>query len=91
MRINRIRLEFKGLQHFMKHLRQSVLIESDWNLKTNRTIENALALIVLIESDWNLKSCYQSEHKQHNLQVLIESDWNLKPYRPFGRLCPYRY
>ena len=33
-----------------------VLIESDWNLKTNSLILSTIFIFVLIESDWNLKS-----------------------------------
>ena len=56
----------------------SVLIESDWNLKNIRYSEPvSSAKVVLIESDWNLKileSCDNSKWRR----VLIESDWNLK-------------
>ena len=32
-----------------------VLIESDWNLKTNTSLVVSSIVSVLIESDWNLK------------------------------------
>ena len=33
----------------------SVLIESDWNLKRDKTATLTYTIKVLIESDWNLK------------------------------------
>ena len=37
-------------------MRQKVLIESDWNLKSATIEKRAEYARVLIESDWNLKS-----------------------------------
>ena len=55
----------------------SVLIESDWNLKTLLQPLSHATLTVLIESDWNLKlNDRSSKNRRHD--VLIESDWNLK-------------
>ena len=53
--INRIRLEFKVLRHFIKFFVNHVLIESDWNLKDTDSLRGIGAILVLIESDWNLK------------------------------------
>ena len=54
--INRIRLEFKGVCASVKpDFTGTVLIESDWNLKSNQEIRKLGLLLVLIESDWNLK------------------------------------
>ena len=55
--INRIRLEFKVITtENVVYSTQSVLIESDWNLKKNHGYYNSvLPEKVLIESDWNLK------------------------------------
>ena len=56
LRINRIRLEFKAVSVSAKSADAiSVLIESDWNLKTFLNQYLIPALNVLIESDWNLK------------------------------------
>ena len=54
-----------------------VLIESDWNLKTNGGKRTTARLLVLIESDWNLKT-NGGKRTTARLLVLIESDWNLK-------------
>ena len=75
--INRIRLEFKENHRGYHFGMDSVLIESDWNLK--QIVINIAEIIneVLIESDWNLKIDLQSSNVGQNT-VLIESDWNLK-------------
>ena len=54
-----------------------VLIESDWNLKSEWTITVSFVVRVLIESDWNLKF-YRLVMFRIISFVLIESDWNLK-------------
>ena len=55
-RINRIRLEFKGMRRTAGRNVNGVLIESDWNLKLFSLYEIGWPVIsVLIESDWNLK------------------------------------
>ena len=54
--INRIRLEFKVYRHRKQNISaNSVLIESDWNLKHVNQNTGIDLGIVLIESDWNLK------------------------------------
>ena len=56
LRINRIRLEFKGMRRTAGRNVNGVLIESDWNLKLFSLYEIGWPVIsVLIESDWNLK------------------------------------
>ena len=55
-RINRIRLEFKGLTDIQSGTRCIVLIESDWNLKLYQYRDQIEVVEVLIESDWNLKA-----------------------------------
>ena len=63
----------------MGHLyNQSVLIESDWNLKITYLRQKYLLLYVLIESDWNLKRQTGGCILISACLVLIESDWNLK-------------
>ena len=75
--INRIRLEFKGVQKSMKTRQVEVLIESDWNLKDISPDSSPRLHGVLIESYWNLKLSILQ--KALNLiPVLIESDWNLR-------------
>ena len=37
-----------------------VLIESDWNLKTERRKIILQRIVVLIESDWNLKQVFKN-------------------------------
>ena len=58
---------------------QSVLIESDWNLKTTGKKGVIYLIAVLIESDWNLKKDMRDKMPD-DFSVLIESDWNLKFY-----------
>ena len=53
--INRIRLEFKATQAYQRAFLFFVLIESDWNLKIDKTKMAFTTASVLIESDWNLK------------------------------------
>ena len=53
--INRIRLEFKVTLNLSGNAFPSVLIESDWNLKTKPFYTGVNVRLVLIESDWNLK------------------------------------
>ena len=54
--INRIRLEFKEDHScFLATKTARVLIESDWNLKSDDLTMNVAFSSVLIESDWNLK------------------------------------
>ena len=55
----------------------SVLIESDWNLKTFVWNKVTNQNEVLIESDWNLKTTGGNKMRKQII-VLIESDWNLK-------------
>ena len=57
--INRIRLEFKASDKSKGQMAFTVLIESDWNLKSIVTLPPLLTGIVLIESDWNLKETYK--------------------------------
>ena len=53
--INRIRLEFKEYTMCGFDVPYSVLIESDWNLKSSVPGGYSSSNSVLIESDWNLK------------------------------------
>ena len=53
--INRIRLEFKDYPNICYNIIITVLIESDWNLKSDDLTMNVAFSSVLIESDWNLK------------------------------------
>ena len=53
--INRIRLEFKGGRGQAVERTETVLIESDWNLKATKDVKDMWLPVVLIESDWNLK------------------------------------
>ena len=53
--INRIRLEFKESIKCLKNIEKTVLIESDWNLKSFTLPSWSVFSVVLIESDWNLK------------------------------------
>ena len=76
-RINRIRLEFKDVYLFNSYEGDTVLIESDWNLKNPPVGLKTMEGFVLIESDWNLKLIIDG-FAQLLLPVLIESDWNLK-------------
>ena len=55
IRINRIRLEFKGDAGNQLRTSKGVLIESDWNLKSADDMTFLDNIAVLIESDWNLK------------------------------------
>ena len=75
--INRIRLEFKDVYFSAYQLYEKVLIESDWNLKTEWYPNFSSVPQVLIESDWNLKLIITGNEYSF-LIVLIESDWNLK-------------
>ncbi len=75
--INRIRLEFKDVYFSAYQLYEKVLIESDWNLKTEWYPNFSSVPQVLIESDWNLKLIVKYSLFL-SLPVLIESDWNLK-------------
>ena len=56
---------------------QTVLIESDWNLKRFCHRFGKSCNVVLIESDWNLKETVV-QYLFSSISVLIESDWNLK-------------
>ena len=54
--INRIRLEFKDAFAVIFYNDDFVLIESDWNLKSDKQpLLQDIYHPVLIESDWNLK------------------------------------
>ena len=70
-------MEFKVYCIRLPLCKSSVLIESDWNLKTIYNKHMFVIYSVLIESDWNLKDD-KNYVKNYATTVLIESDWNLK-------------
>ena len=81
--INRIRLEFKVVVFSVSFSSSSVLIESDWNLKSMSPAAYLAWIMVLIESDWNLKPIATLSNAVFQ-RVLIESDWNLKSVPHFS-------
>ena len=57
-------MEFKEEPVAAGNQTKVVLIESDWNLKFNKAINNAIRIAVLIESDWNLKNLKKTQRRE---------------------------
>ena len=77
MRINRIRLEFKGYAKTRSTLQAPVLIESDWNLKLFLADRNFHQRPSINRIRLEFKDKGPKIHRRSS-SVLIESDWNLK-------------
>ena len=77
-RINRIRLEFKGLFQIDFSAESMRINRIRLEFKGGTTASQIRTFCVLIESDWNLKVFFEPMIRTVRIAVLIESDWNLK-------------
>ena len=85
--INRIRLEFKDNTPFTYKRKLTVLIESDWNLKCERTYFYEVRRYCINRIRLEFKAKILQINKE-GIGVLIESDWNLKPEpKPASNPC----